>query len=236
MELNETLSTILRNGTDLQSSGTTGTPKVIFQSPEKLYHANAMALICQNITEQSKVYTVCKMAHAGGLLAQTLPAFSIGASITVVDFNAYEFNKEITKYTHTHLTPTHGRILALTKGFKHLDLTGIHVTCGSDPVPWEMIESFVSKGATFTTNWGMTEIGPCAINTTFTNMEQVEDYKSRSIDGATLLGDISYCAVDIRDNELYVKGDISVYGDKWFATGDMVTVNDNGEFYFLGRK
>ena len=236
MELNETLSTILRNGTDLQSSGTTGTPKVIFQSPEKLYHANAMALVCQNITEQSKVYTVCKMAHAGGLLAQTLPAFSIGASITVVDFNAYEFNKEITKYTHTHLTPTHGRILALTKGFKHLDLTGIHVTCGSDPVPWEMIESFVSKGATFTTNWGMTEIGPCAINTTFTNMEQVEDYKSRSIDGATLLGDISYCAVDIRDNELYVKGDISVYGDKWFATGDMVTVNDNGEFYFLGRK
>ena len=236
MELNETLSTILRNGTDLQSSGTTGTPKVIFQSPEKLYHATAMALVCQNITEQSKVYTVCKMAHAGGLLAQTLPAFSIGASITVVDFNAYEFNKEITKYTHTHLTPTHGHILALTKGFKHLDLTGIHVTCGSDPVPWEMIESIVSKGATFTTNWGMTEVGPCAINTTFTNMEQVEDYKSRGIDGATLLGDMSYCAVDIRDNELYVKGEISVYGDKWFATGDMVTVNDNGEFYFLGRK
>ena len=170
MELNETLSTILRNGTDLQSSGTTGTPKVIFQSPEKLYHANAMALVCQNITEQSKVYTVCKMAHAGGLLAQTLPAFSIGASITVVDFNAYEFNKEITKYTHTHLTPTHGHILALTKGFKHLDLTGIHVTCGSDPVPWEMIESFVSKGATFTTNWGMTEVGPCAITVSYTHL------------------------------------------------------------------
>ena len=99
-----------------------------------------------------------------------------------------------------------------------------------------MIESFVSKGATFTTNWGMSEVGPCAINTTFTSMDQVADYKSRSIKGATLLGDQAYCSVDIRDNELYVKGDISVHGNKWFATGDMITVNSNGEFYYLGRK
>jgi len=235
MELNKTLSNILKNGTTLKSSGTTGPQKEIFQSPEKLYHANAIAVNSQNITEKSKIYTVCKMAHAGGLLAQTLPAFSIGASITVVDFNAYKFLKDITNYTHTHLTPTHGRILALTKGFKHLDLTGVHVTCGSDPVPWDMIESFVSKGATFTTNWGMTEIGPCAINTTFTSLEQIEDYKSRELVGATFLGDRTYCYIDIKDGELYVKGDISVYGNEWFATGDNVAVNSNGEFYYYGR-
>ena len=236
MELKKTLSKILKEGTDLQSSGTTGTPKVIFQTPQKLYYANLAAVDSQKLTPESKVYTVCKIAHAGGLLAQTLPAHSIGAHVTVVDFNAYTFSKEIVKYTHTHLTPAHGRIIALTKGFKHLDLTNVHITCGSDPVNWSMIESFISKGATLTTNWGMTEVGPCAINTTFTSLEQVEDYKSRSIEGATLLGDQTYCSVDIRDNELYVKGDISVYGDKWFATGDMVTVNNNGEFYYLGRK
>jgi acyl-CoA synthetase (AMP-forming)/AMP-acid ligase II len=236
MELKKTLSKILKEGTDLNSSGTTGPQKTIFQTPEKLYFANRAAVDSQQLTPESKIYTVCKIAHAGGLLAQTLPAHSIGADVTVVDFNAYTFSKEIVKYTHTHLTPAHGHIIALTKGFKHLDLTNIHVTCGSDPVHWDMIESFVSKGATFTTNWGMTEVGPLAINTTFTSLEQVEDYKSRSIDGATLLGDRTYCSVDIRDNELYVKGDISVYGDNWFATGDMVTVNNNGEFYYLGRK
>lgn len=235
MELKKTLSNILKNGTTLKSSGTTGPQKEIFQSPKKLYHANHMALACQGITEKSKIYTVCKIQHAGGLLAQTLPAFSIGAHVDVVDFNAYEFNKNITNYTHTHLTPTHGRILALTKDFKHLNLTGIHITCGSDPVPWDMIESFVSKGATFTTNWGMTEVGPCAINTTFTSLEQIEDYKSRSIEGATLIGDHTYCSVDIKDGELYVKGDISVYGNEWFATGDKISVNDNGEFYYYGR-
>jgi acyl-CoA synthetase (AMP-forming)/AMP-acid ligase II len=236
MELKKTLSNILKDGTDLNSSGTTGPQKTIFQTPEKLYFANRAAVECQNLTPDSKVFTVCKMAHAGGLLAQTLPAHSIGASVTVTDFNAYSFSREIVKYTHTHLTPGHGRILALTKGFSSLDLTGIHVTCGSDPVPWGMIISFVSKGATFTTNWGMTEVGPCAINTTFTNLDQVEDFRSRSIKGSTLMGHKTYCSVDIRDGELFVKGNISVYGDNWFATGDMVTVNNNGEFYFDGRK
>ena len=77
MELKETLSNILKNGTTLKSSGTTAPQKEIFQSPEKLYHANAIAVNSQNITEKSKIYTVCKMAHAGGLLAQTLPAFSM---------------------------------------------------------------------------------------------------------------------------------------------------------------
>ena len=82
----------------------------------------------------------------------------------------------------------------------------------------------------------MSEVGPCAINTTFTSLDQIEEYRSRSIVGATLLGDKAYCSVDIRDNELYVKGDISVYGNEWFATGDMVSVNHNGEFYYLGRR
>ena len=98
MELKETLSNILKNGTTLKSSGTTGPQKEIFQSPEKLYHANHMALACQNITEKSKIYTVCKMEHAGGLLAQTLPAFSIGAEIEVEPFNAYRWLEKINNF------------------------------------------------------------------------------------------------------------------------------------------
>jgi len=235
MELKETLSNILKNGTTLKSSGTTGPQKEIFQSPEKLYHANHMALACQNITEKSKIYTVCKMEHAGGLLAQTLPAFSIGAEIEVEPFNAYRWLEKINNFTHSHLTPGHCKILEYTKGFWTKDFKGVHITCGSDKVGWNTIEHFVKRGATFTTNWGMTEVGPCAINTTFTSLEQIEDYKSRSLDGATLIGDHTYCSVDIKDGELYVKGDISVYGDEWFATGDNVAVNGNGEFYYYGR-
>jgi acyl-CoA synthetase (AMP-forming)/AMP-acid ligase II len=225
---------ILTEGIALLTSGTTTAPKKIFQSPEKLIAANSAALDSQQLTKESKVYTVCKLAHAGGLLAQSLPALSIGASVTIEKFNAFRFMNQIHKYTHTHITPTHARLIMKTKSFDKFDFSGIWITCGSDPVDWNIIESFVSRGTTFMVNWGMTEIGPCAINTVFDSIEKVQDYKSRSINGSTLLGDTIYTTIKIIDDQLFVIGDICVYDD-WFATGDLVTLNDYGELYYHGR-
>ena len=231
MELNK----ILKNGIELESSGTTGTPKKIFQSPEKLKAANTAAIDSQQLTSKSKVYTVCKMKHAGGLLAQTLPAYSIGADIDIEDFSAYRWVKEIYKYTHTHLTPNHCRAIMGTKDFWNCDLNGVWITCGSDPVDWDIIEAFVNTGATFMTNWGMTEVGPCVINTVFPNIETVQTYKEYKIDNLTLLGDRKYCDWKIEDDQLFVKGDICVYDD-WYATGDKVATNYPGDLYYSGRK
>lgn len=229
------LKNILLNGIELQSSGTTGTPKKIFQPPKKLQAGNRSAIDSQQLTKNSRVYTVCKMSHAGGLLAQTLPAYSIGADVVIEDFNAYRWVKEIHKYTHTHLTPNHCRAIMGTKDFWKCDLTGVWITCGSDPVKWDIIESFVKQGCTFMTNWGMTEVGPCAINTVFSNLETVESYKENQIDGLTLLGDRFYVDWKIENNELCVRGDICVHDD-WFATGDLVKTNTAGDLYYYGRK
>jgi len=225
---------ILKQGITLESSGTTGTPKKIFQSPEKLAEANKVAIQAQRLTENSRVYTVCKTAHAGGLLAQTLPAVSIGAKVDVEDFNAYTWVSKINKYTHSHLTPNHARAIMLTKGFKDLDLRGIFITCGADPVSWDIIEAFVEKGCTFMSNWGMTEIGPITINSTFNSMSDVEQVKTRCPEGATILGDTSYTMYRINnDSVLEVKGDICVYDD-WYTTNDVVEMVD-GILFYKGR-
>ena len=234
MKQRNSLALILKKGIELSSSGTTGSPKKIYQSPSKLKNANKVARECQKISSKSKIYTVCKMQHAGGLLAQTLPAFEVGADIDIEEFNAYKFCKKITNYTHTHLTPNHAKAIRLTKSFKNIDLNGIWVTCGSEPVEWDLIIDFVKKGCNFMVNWGMTEIGPCAINTVFKNLESVLDYKERAING-TLIGDKTYCDTKIRNNKLYVKGSISVFNDKWFDTKDIVALNKNKEFYIQGR-
>ena len=234
MKQRNSLALILKNGIELSSSGTTGSPKQIYQSPSKLKNANKVARECQKISSKSKIYTVCKMEHAGGLLAQTLPAFEVGADIDIEEFNAYKFCKKITNYTHTHLTPNHAKAIRLTKSFKNINLNGIWVTCGSEPVEWDLIIDFVKKGCKFMVNWGMTEIGPCAINTVFKNLESVLDYKERAING-TLIGDKTYCDTKIRNNKLYVKGSISVFNDKWFDTKDIVVLNKNKEFYIQGR-
>ena len=148
MELKNNLAQILKKGIDLKSSGTTGPQKKIYQSPNKLRNANKIARECQKITSKSKIYTICKLEHAGGLLAQTLPGFEVGAHLEIENFNAYNFCKKIKNFTHTHITPNHGKALMLTKSFKKLDLTGIWITCGSEPVEWELIINFVKLGAT----------------------------------------------------------------------------------------
>lgn len=231
---------ILSTGITLASSGTTGTPKEIFQSPEKLRASNLSAIDSQQITYKSRIYTVCKMAHAGGMLAQTLPALSIGCDVLIEDFNAYKWVKNVKFCTHTHLTPKHCKAIMGTKGWQTLDLNGIWITCGSDIVEWYVINAFVKKGATFMTNWGMTEIGPCAINTVFDSVDKVEEYRSKivhGIDGQAslpILGDRFYCDYKVVKGELYVKGDICVYNE-WFDTGDMVEFTKECLFY-RGRK
>jgi len=226
-------SEILQNGITISSSGTSGKSKEYYQSPKKLDYANKVALRAQKINSKSKIYTCCKTTHAGGLLAQTLPALSIGAAVDIVPFNAYHFVKDITDYTHTHITPLHARAIMLTKGFDNLDLSGVWITCGADPVQWDIIEAFVERGATFMVNWGMSEVGPIAINTIFDDIIKVKDYKKLAPADSTILGDVIWCRYKIVDTELFVNGDISIF-DGWYGTKDRV-VEVNGILYYLGR-
>jgi hypothetical protein len=121
----------------------------------------------------------------------------------------------------------------MTRGFHNLDLTGVRLTCGADPVTWDIVESFVTKGAKFLANWGMSEIGPIAINTLFDSMEKVHYYKSLCPSNATILGDVAACDFKIVNDELCVKGDISIYND-WHATKDKV-ISVQGILFYQGR-
>jgi|13_taG_2_1085334.scaffolds.fasta_scaffold00234_16 acyl-CoA synthetase (AMP-forming)/AMP-acid ligase II len=226
MALNETLKKIINTGTALPTSGTTGAPRRIFQPPHKLQAANSVARQVQDITVNSRILTVCTLEHAGGLLAQTLPAVEVGALVDIQKFNPYSWVRQITDYTHSHLTPDMARAVIKTRGFNTLNLSGITIMCGSDRVHSRIIQSFIDRGATFIANWGMTEVGPVAINSTFTPGDTVSLTES-------IMGDQIHCDTKIVDGELLVKGDICVYDD-WYHTGDLVTYN-NRVYYYLGR-
>jgi len=112
-------------------------------------------------------------------------------------------------------------------------LSGVWVTCGADPVTWDIIEAFVERGATFMTNWGMSEIGPIAINSVFKNMDQVNAIKNISPEHATLMGNVFWCDWKIVNSELIVRGDISVFNG-WYPTKDRVVMY-NDFMYYVGR-
>ena len=162
----------------IKSSGSTGEAKEYPQPKEKVDAANQVAIRVQGLTKDSKIYTVMKLDHAGGLLGQTMPGAVVGAQVDVDIFNPYTFVKKIRDYTHSHITPAHAKVIMRTKGFKDLNLSGVTITCGSEPVTWDIIEAFVQRDCKFIVNWGMSEIGPIAINHTFENMEEVRRIKA----------------------------------------------------------
>ena len=223
---------ILKNGVSITSSGTTGIPKEVYRTPENLKACIDVAVSAQKLTQRSRVLTVTRMTHAGGLLTQTLPAYTIGADFEIQQFNAFTFLRDFADYTHTFLTPAHMTALMNTKGFANCDLSDKWILGGSDPVSWEMIEAFVSKGAIVQPNWGMSEIGPITINTIFDSLDKVREYKQR-IDSKTILGDEVYCDTKIVDGILYVKGDLC-YEKGWYKTNDIVD-KINNIFVYKGR-
>lgn len=216
---------ILENGCTISSSGTTGPPKSIYRSPQNLKHCIDTAIKAQYLNKDSSVYTVTRMTHAGGLLLQSLPAYTLGCNVTIEKFNAFSFLKNFEKHTHTFITPAMCEALFNTKGFKKADLTGKFVAMGSDPIPAYHIQAFIDQGATVLANWGMSEIGPCVINKLYKPGDTAED---------NVLGDTFWCEYKVTETQLYVKSSMCVYTD-WFATGDIVEEN-NEVLYYIGRK
>ena len=215
---------ILKEGCTISSSGTTGLPKNIYRSPDNLKECNSVAIESQKITANSKIYTCTRMTHAGGLLLQSLPAYTLGCDITIEKFNAYSFLKRFKGHTHTFLAPAMCEALLSTKSFKTADLTDKFVTMGSDPIPKHHIQAFIDRGATVFANWGMSEIGPWTINKIYNPGDIVED---------NVIGDTFWCDYKIKNNQLYVKGPICIY-DGWFATKDIVMLKDS-KLYFVSR-
>ena len=131
-----------------------------------------------------------------------------------------------------------------TKNWKDCDLSGKTVVMGSDPIPWRHISNFVDKGATVIPNWGMSEVGPCAINTKIKNIKTLKEYYDYSVITGLLplVGDNFYVDHKLVDNELYIKSPMCVY-DGWFATGDLMEHRYKDPMlryydilYYLGRK
>lgn len=212
---------ILKEGCVISSSGTTGTPKQIYRDPDNLRACNEVAIEAQKITKDSSIYTCTRMTHAGGLLLQTLPAYTLGCDITIEKFNAYTFLKRFKRHTHTFIAPAMCEALIQTKGFKTADLAGKFVAMGSDPIPKHHIQAFIDRGAIVLANWGMSEIGPCVIN---------KLYKPGDIPEDNILGDTFWCNYKVKENELYVESPMCVHTG-WFATGDLVTYKKKSLYY-----
>lgn len=219
------LNNVLKNGCNISSSGTTGTPKLIYRSSNNIDICNETSIKVQMLDRSSKVYTVTRMTHAGGLLLQTLPAHTLGCDILIEKFNPYKFLDKFKNYSHTFLPPTMCESLFKVKNFDSYDFSNKIICTGSDPTPAWHIQNFIDRGATVIANWGMSEIGPNVIN---------KVYRKGDIADDLILGDTFWCDWKIEQNELIVRSPMCVY-EGWFKTGDIVELKLN-KLFSRGRK
>lgn len=224
---------IVENGITIKTSGSSGIPKSIYQSPDKIFEDYERCIKIQDIDNFSDIYTCLDLKKAGGLFAQTIPALLEMADVTLAKFNPYEYVRRVESFTHSHLTPKQAKAVLRTKGFKKLNLIGHTFLVGSEPVTYDIITAFVATGAKVILIWGMTEIGPNAIMHIFNNMDEVRALEAITPPNSTPLGNIITCEVSIINNELHVRGDQCVYDD-WFNTKDTVIEKD-GHLFYTGR-
>lgn len=215
----------------LFSSGTSsGNRKNIRLSESMILENSRIAQLCQRITKNDTILTVCSLNHTGGLNAQTIPGLLIGARVIIKKFNAFTFLKDLTtdNISLTHLIPIMNTALLNTKNKtipKNLRL----VVSGSDCVSKLHAKFWLDKNINFMINYGMTEAGPMVINHEFQTTEELDIF-----DVGVPLGTSCWCNYTIVNNELFLSGNL-IYTPEQLATGDCVSTHGSW-FIYHGRK
>lgn len=213
------------------SSGTTGKPKRIWHSAEKLNLVSEVYKRTHDLTENSSILNFLSLDHIGGL-ALTLAGEYVGCKVTQTKFNPYTYLEELRPYSHTMLTDTTITGIRKVKQFNDYDFSGTFIHVGTEPHTIDNIVALVERGATVFCNWGMTECGPLCVNTTFQPYDT--EHVKRMFEPGALLGDNIEIEWKIDDGELVVRSEMSIYRD-WYYTGDNVKY-ENGALYYISRR
>ena len=221
----------IRDGRITYSTGSTGTPKKIWHSELKLNLACEVYKRTHNLNSRSSILNFLTTDHIGGLM-MNLAGEYVGCKVTQTKLNPFSYLDKLRDYSHTMLTDSTITALRKVKQFDDYDFTDKFLHVGTEPHTMENIIALVERGATVFCNWGMTEIGPVCVNTTFEPYDV--DRVKRYFEPGALLGDNFEIEWKIDDGELVVRSEVSIYKD-WYYTGDNVKY-ENDTLYFIGRR
>ncbi|HET7013435.1 MAG TPA: AMP-binding protein [Streptosporangiaceae bacterium] len=143
------------------TSGTSGMPKGAVLTHEAIIaNAEATARVLA-MTAADEVLTFTPMFHIAGLNLLTMPALSIGATVTVHRrFDPAAVHAEIARGTVTLLvSPPHLTFeLSVHPAWAHTDLTGLRcVITGGTTVPARAVDCWTSRGVAVAQGYGQTE-------------------------------------------------------------------------------
>jgi acyl-coenzyme A synthetase/AMP-(fatty) acid ligase len=225
---------ILTDGLILNSTGTTGTPKKIYQSPQKLLSNIKNELDIFKITKESHILNCSPLNHITAYYA-SLSGLFVGATVTQKEMEYQEYLDYLltaeTPITHTVVPPLKLIEIMADPKFEQLSFSNTFIIFGKNFVTKENVRTWIRKGAWIITNWGMSEIGPLCCYSIFKTENDLDNIWQ--LEDKMCMGNKLTIEAKIVDEEWVVRGDSSIYKD-WFFTNDKM-IEHNGTYYYNGR-
>ncbi|MGH8694202.1 MAG: class I adenylate-forming enzyme family protein, partial [Burkholderiales bacterium] len=239
------------------TSGSTGKPKgVLLSHGGQIWNADMMRK-AKLVDHTERALVAVPLFHKNAMAGAVKPFLLAGGSVVILPgFNALQVIQAIERYQVTYLTGVpamYKMILAEKEALAQADVSSIrYAMCGSAEVPEALLEEFQSVfRAPIAEGYGLTEGGPVPLTNTRWGLKKRgscgrampgSEVKIVGADGATELGPNQVGELLTRNPGL-AKGywklpeaTAAKFRDGWLHTGDLMRRDEDGYYYFVGRK
>ncbi len=248
------------NGEDpaciLFTGGTTGLPKAVLIS-HRMIAWNVLNTIIHDLRHDDVVLNVFPLFHAGGLFCYWSSQVVLGN--TTIQVRRFDPEQVLNLIEQERVTvfagvPSMYHLLTQAPNWDRADLSSLRFcTSGGAPLPVPLIERYVrEKGVRFKQGFGMTEFGPGVFALAaedavrkagsigrpnfFVDARVVDDQNRPA--GPNVVGELVLKGPSLCSGYFGDPGATAELVDRegYFHTGDLVTYDNEGYFFVVGRK
>jgi fatty-acyl-CoA synthase len=239
----------------LYTSGTTGQPKAVIQTPGMAY-ANAINIgQATDLVSTDTTLNFLPLFHTAGINLYTLPVLMHGGCVRVL--RKFEIEPVMAALGNGDCTAFFGvpaiyQAIGLHAGFATANLSRVRSWgCGGAPLPATLIRLFAERGIRVCNGMGMTETGP----TVFLMDTAHAEAKIGSVGKPQILAEVRVVDDEGRELPAGEAGELQIRGpgitpgywnneaatkaaftaDGWLKSGDVARRDADGYYYIVDR-
>jgi fatty-acyl-CoA synthase len=229
----------------LFTGGSTGIPKGAIIHERSVVWNSINSVLSWGLTKDDIAYQPVPLYHIGGWGIFLLPLFFVGGKVVVSPrFDAERTIDVLQNYKITRFVgvPTMLYRIVTCPRFASVDLSRVSFGSGGGVLSKDIADSFISKNYRIFQGYGATETGP---NNFYISPERFKN-KIGSVGKPMLFVEAKLSS----EGELLIKGphtfkgyisgssdELSPFDEEgFFGTGDIFSIDKDGDFCFVGRK